>query len=420
MMDTDRHPCFSEDARQRFGRIHLPVAPHCNMQCNYCNRDFACVNEARPGVARAVLKPKQAAGYLDAVLAKNVQISVVGIAGPGDPFANAEETLKTLQHVRARHPEMLLCLATNGLELPPYVDALADLKLGHVTITVNSVNPEIGARIYAWARANRHMYRGIQAARVIWERQQEGIRRLKEKGIVVKINTVVIPGVNDSHVAEIAEKVSQLKADIMNCIPLYHVAGTPFADIEPPSGLKMQEIRSKAERYMPQMSHCQRCRADAAGLIGQATDQAVMALLREATSPRASVERPYVAVASREGIFVNQHLGETAALWIFGLQDGKAALVDRRPAPPPGGGSERWAAMAEILKDCNAVLAGGVGMTPQQALEKADIRVVVMEGMASEGVEAILAGHEVPKILLRRPGICGMGKGCRGTGTGCG
>jgi nitrogen fixation protein NifB len=76
---------------------------------------------------------------------------------------------------------------------------------------------------------------------------------------------------------------------------------------------------------MPQMSHCQRCRADAAGLIGQATDQAVMALLREATSPRASVERPYVAVASREGIFVNQHLGETAALvdlWFTGWESG--------------------------------------------------------------------------------------------------
>ncbi len=420
MMDTDRHPCFSEDARQRFGRIHLPVAPHCNMQCNYCNRDFSCVNEARPGVAGAVLTPGQAADYLDAVLAKTVQISVVGIAGPGDPFANAEETLETLQRVRARHPEMLLCLATNGLELPPYVDALADLKLGHVTITVNAVNPEIGARIYVWARANRHMYRGVQAARVIWERQQEGIRRLKEKGIVVKINTVVVPGVNDGHVAEIAEKASQLKADIMNCMPLYHVAGTPFADIAPLSKSKMQEIRSKAAPYMPQMVHCQRCRADAAGLIGEAPDQEVMALLREATSPRASVERPYVAVASREGIFVNQHLGETAALWIFGLQGGKAALMDRRAAPPSGGGPERWAAMAELLKDCNAVLAGGVGTTPQQALEKADIRVVVMEGMASEGVEAILAGREVPKILLRRPGTCGMGKGCRGTGTGCG
>jgi hypothetical protein len=76
--------------------------------------------------------------------------------------------------------------------------------------------------------------------------------------------------------------------------------------------------------------------------------------------------------------------------------------------------------MAEILKDCNRGPGRRCRHDASAGPEKADIRVVVMEGMASEGVEAILAGHEVPKILLRRPGICGMGKGCRGTGTGCG
>lgn len=419
MWDIDRHPCFSRDARHRFGRIHLPVAPRCNMQCNYCNRDFACVNESRPGVSGGVLKPKAAADYLDAVLARIGSISVVGIAGPGDPFANAPETLETLQLVRARHPEMLLCLATNGLDLPPYVGDLAELKLSHVTVTVNAVDPEIGGRIYAWARAERHMYRGRTAAEIIWERQREGIRRLKEKGVVVKVNTVVIPGINDAHVAEIAETVSRLKADIMNAIPLYHVNGTPFAGIAPPSAERMREVRAGAFPFMPQMAHCQRCRADAVGMLGAAADAELQALLVEAASP-AAAERPYVAVASREGIFVNQHLGETAGLWIFGLQGGKASLVERRNAPPAGGGTERWKAMTELLKDCRAVLAGGIGASPQQALEKADIRVVVMEGMANEGVEALLAGHEVPKILLKRAGVCGLGKGCSGTGLGCG
>ena len=36
----DRHPCYSLTGSHKFARIHLPVAPRCNIQCNYCNRKF--------------------------------------------------------------------------------------------------------------------------------------------------------------------------------------------------------------------------------------------------------------------------------------------------------------------------------------------------------------------------------------------
>jgi nitrogen fixation protein NifB len=419
-MNHENHPCFSEGAKHRFGRIHLPVAPKCNMQCNYCNRDFECVNESRPGVSSTILTPRQAADYLDTVLQKMQDIAVVGIAGPGDPFANASETLETLHLVRERHPEMMLCLATNGLELSRHVADLARLKISHVTVTVNAVDPEVGRSIYAWARVDRKMYRGVDAARIILEKQLEGIRELKKNGMVVKINTVIIPGINDGHVEEIAKCVSGMKADIFNCIPLYHVAGTPFASISSPSQDQMESIRERVKTYLPQMSHCSRCRADAAGLIGQPQNNEVLELLKEASRLKVTSEKPYVAVASMEGIFVNQHLGEATSLWIFGIRDGKTELLERRFAPSPGGGAERWNEMADLLDDCSAVLVSSVGQYPQIALERAGIRVVVMEGLASEGVEALLSGREIPKILLRAPGRCGMGKECTGTGMGCG
>ena len=230
-MNYHDHPCFSADARQRAGRIHLPVAPACNMQCNYCNRDFECVNESRPGVSSTILLPRQAADYLDCVLERIKNIAVVGIAGPGDPFANSRETLETLYLVRKRHPELMLCVATNGLAVADHVDDLAGLNVSHVTVTVNAVDPEIAKKIYAWARLKSKVYRGTEAARVIIENQQEAIRRLKANNIIVKINTVVIPGINDHHVVDIAKQMAALKADILNAIPMYHVAGTPFADI---------------------------------------------------------------------------------------------------------------------------------------------------------------------------------------------
>jgi nitrogen fixation protein NifB len=414
------HPCFSEGARHRIGRIHLPVASKCNMQCNYCNRDFECVNESRPGVTAAVLRPQQAADYFDAVLEKIKNISVVGIAGPGDPFANAYETIETLELVRARHPEIILCLATNGLALSKYIDDLVQLRLSHITITVNSVDSEVGRWIYSWARLDNKIYRGKNAADIILENQLKSIRKLKEKNITVKINTVVIPGINDSHIPEIAKLMSCMKVDIMNCMPLYHVAGTPFEGILPPSREKMQSIRKEAGAYIPQMGHCNRCRADAAGMIGEAQKDEVIELLKKASQVRVTAKKPYVAVASMEGLFVNQHLGEATSLWIFGLHDGKAELLERRFTPPSGGGSKRWTDLAGSISDCNAVLVGGIGSIPQEVLEHADIRVTVMEGLVSEGVEAVLAGREIPKVLLRSPGRCGIGQQCTGNGTGCG
>jgi len=50
LVDFDRHPCFNAALRRRYGRVHIPVAPDCNVQCGFCNRRYNCVNESRPGV----------------------------------------------------------------------------------------------------------------------------------------------------------------------------------------------------------------------------------------------------------------------------------------------------------------------------------------------------------------------------------
>lgn len=155
-MNIDDHPCFNKKAHHHFGRVHLPVAPRCNIQCKFCNRLFDCVNESRPGVTSAVLSPAQAMVYLEEVLRQKPNIRVVGIAGPGDPFANAAQTLETCRQVRAQYPEMILCVATNGLNLSPYLDELARLKVSHVTVTVNAVDPKsvpVFTPGYAWENA---------------------------------------------------------------------------------------------------------------------------------------------------------------------------------------------------------------------------------------------------------------------------
>lgn len=265
----EKHPCFNVEAKGHFGRVHLPVAPNCNVKCNFCNRKYDCVNESRPGVTSTVLSPDQSVTYIEKVLAKEPRISVAGIAGPGDPFANAEETMVTLRQVRKRFPELILCLASNGLNLTPHVDELAELGVSHVTVTVNAVDPEISAKVYSWVRDGKVVYRGLQAGQLLLERQLTALERLKEHNITVKINTIVIPGVNDHHVTAIAKKMKAMKVDLFNCMAMIPNAETPFAHLSEPGKREINKIRNQAERFLPQMRHCIRCRADAVGLLGE-------------------------------------------------------------------------------------------------------------------------------------------------------
>ncbi|MGO8673983.1 MAG: radical SAM protein [Capsulimonadaceae bacterium] len=412
------HPCFDIKARHLFGRIHLPVAPRCNVQCHYCNRKFDCANESRPGVTSAVLSPGQALHYLNAVLEKETRITVVGIAGPGDPFANPEETMETLRLVRRDHKDMLLCIASNGLGIGPYIDELAELQTSHVTITINAVDPEVGQRIYGYLRDQKIIYRGLQAAEILLKRQQEAVLRLKEHGITVKVNSIIIPGINDTHIPAVAQTVAGWGADIMNCIPLFPTAGTLFANLPEPDGKMTVRTRLMARESLPQMTHCTRCRADAVGMLGASRTEEFRPLLEESAKLplRPGDDRPFVAVASLEGALVNQHLGEAEQFRIFDETGGEYRLVESRTAPPPGCGDDRWLALARLLLDCRAVLISAVGGRPREVLEGHGIRVIEMAGMITDGLDVVYKGADPRPLQKRHGGGCTGGRG----GSGCG
>ncbi len=424
-MNLENHPCFNVKAHKSFGRVHIPVAPRCNIQCKFCNRKFDCVNESRPGVTSGILTPQQAMVYLEDVFKIKKNISVVGIAGPGDPFANPDETLDTLALVRKQYPETILCVATNGLNLTPYLDDLAELDVSHVTVTVNAVDPLIGAQIYSWVRYNNRIMRSDTGAKILLENQLTAIQGLKDRGITVKINSIIIPGINDDHIEAVAEKMSAFDVDILNCVPYYPNKGSAFEHMAEPAKEQVDAIRTKAGKHVKQMRHCTRCRADAVGLLGETPDLSLMNKLQSCEQlpsngigQRPDMTRPNIAVASMEGVLVNQHLGEASKLLIYGKQGGNITLLEARSMPPKGGGDDRWKQVAHILSDCGTLLVNGLGESPKQALSREGLSIFEIEGLIDDALQNAFDGNDLRHMVKRQVTACGAG--CGGGGGGCG
>jgi nitrogen fixation protein NifB len=264
------HPCFSENACHLFGRIHLPVAPNCNIQCNYCVRKFDCVNESRPGVTSKVLTPQEALERVREVLEKVHYIKVVAVAGPGEPLFN-EETFETFRLVKAEYPHMMRCLSTNGLLLPERIDEIEELDIGTVTVTLNTVDPAIGKDIYSFVNYHGKRYKGEEGAEILLKNQLEGIREAVKRKILIKVNTVLIPTVNDEHIVEVAKKIAEMGVYMHNIIPL--IPQYKFAHITPPTQQEKEAIQDKCREYVKEMTHCRHCRADAIGRLGKDIQQ---------------------------------------------------------------------------------------------------------------------------------------------------
>ncbi|ABK16705.1 NifB/NifX family molybdenum-iron cluster-binding protein [Syntrophobacter fumaroxidans] len=419
-LDLSRHPCFNAAVKGSYGRVHLPVAARCNIRCNYCNRKYDCVDESRPGVTSALLSPTLACRYLERVLEREPRIAVAGIAGPGDPFAEPGKTLQVMRSLRERFPRLLLCLSTNGLGIGDHLDGIVKIGISHVTITVNAVDPGVGMKIYSWVRDGKVIYRGLKGAQLLLERQLNAIEGLKRRGVTVKVNTIVVPSINDGHVEAVARRMGELGVDVLNCMPMHPNKDTPFEHIAEPGREMIEEIRATAGKYLPQMRHCARCRADAVGLLGEDRGEGARESLTECAGlPAGSVERPYVAVATMEGLLVNQHLGEAHRFQIWSRAGDGYRCVEERAAPEPGGGIQRWTRLAEMLGDCRAVLVAGIGDNPAVVLREAGVQPIELNGFIEPALDAVFSGHGLKEFKARRRGGCSNGFGCLGSGEGC-
>lgn len=426
------HPCYSEEAHHYFARMHVAVAPACNIQCNYCNRKYDCANESRPGVVSEVLKPAEAVKKVLVVAGEIPQMSVVGIAGPGDPLANPEKTFSTFTGIAAEAPDIKLCLSTNGLTLLDHVDQIQALNVDHVTITINAVDPQVAQHIYSWVYFNGKRYKGIEAAEILLERQMKGLEALKERGILCKVNSVLIPGINDQHLKEVSRVVKEKGAFLHNIMPLIVAPGTVFEKqgVRNPEADELSQLQDNcSENNMKMMRHCRQCRADAVGLLGEDrsdefTKDAFLAKehrydaeyrkkfhaelktkidakrarkLKREREKKEAQSSAYVirfAVASRGNGKVNLHFGHAKEFMIYEVMNGQIRFVGIRKVQAFCKGTatcdddktDILQEIANTIKDCQMVLCSGIGEGPKDYLKELGVIPIVEKGDIEESI----------------------------------
>jgi len=180
------------DRLQRpLGSLRVSVTDRCNLRCRYCMPE-----------QEYVWLPKQSILTFEEItrlvgIFTSLGVDKVRLTG-GEPLLRHD--LPTLTAMLARNPDVRdLALTTNGVLLAKHAASLKQAGLGRVTVSLDTLRPD---RMRELARTDRH-------ADVV-----EGIAAARGAGFPLKLNTVVIRGVNEDELVDLIEFARAHKAEV--------------------------------------------------------------------------------------------------------------------------------------------------------------------------------------------------------------
>lgn len=103
-----------------------------------------------------------------------------------------------------------------------------------------------------------------------------------------------------------------------------------------------------------------------------------------------------VAVASTDGVSVNEHFGKAGKFLIYELLPSGPRFVEERPCEAYSGNdpeqhtfdAEKFKRVAGLLRDCRRVYVTRIGQRPAEELALLDIRPVVGAGPIKQLLQA--------------------------------
>jgi GTP 3',8-cyclase len=202
--------------------LRLSVTDRCNLRCEYCMPEDDYVWLPREDV----LHFEETSALVDVFLSLGVdKIRLTG----GEPLLRRD--LSELVRMIASKPGLKdLALTTNGVLLAAQADALKAAGLGRITVSLDTLHPE---RFVKLTRFNQleAVHAGIASARRVFGR--------------LKIDTVVIRGVNDDELVSLIEYGRSVNGEV-RFIEYMDVGGASrWADERVVSRREMMEILAR-------------------------------------------------------------------------------------------------------------------------------------------------------------------------------
>ncbi len=203
--------------------LRVSVTERCNFRCQYCmpEKPFSW-------------KPKEnLLSYEDLFLfiktAIDEGIKKVRITG-GEPLLR-EELDKFIKMIFDYKSDIDLALTTNGFLLPQAAKRLKEAGLKRVNISLDSLDPAT-----AWKIAGKDVLGDVL----------KGIDAAREAGLKIKINTVLMKGINDNEIIDLLEycKKNDLTIRFIEFMDNHHAS-----DLQGVSADEIKEIISKKYIY---------------------------------------------------------------------------------------------------------------------------------------------------------------------------
>ena len=167
--------------------LRISVTDRCNFRCTYC-MPAELFGERYHFLPRAELLTYEEIARLTAIFV-GLGVSKVRVTG-GEPLVRQDvDTLVGMLHRTAGVKD--LTLTTNGVLLPEQAERLKAAGLDRVTVSLDSLDPEVFGEMNGRGTRPEAVLAGIDAA------ERAGLHP-------IKVNTVVERGVNDHTVVDIA------------------------------------------------------------------------------------------------------------------------------------------------------------------------------------------------------------------------
>jgi len=211
------------------------------------------------------MRPAEAYERLIEEIRIRPRLKIAAISGPGEPLANPE-SFDVMRMIRQHEMSLKLCISTNGILVANRLEDLIHLDVETISVSISTTNPATAQRIYDWAFIDGRSMGGREMGEEIVKRQLQGIEHAVNSGIRVKVNTILIPTVNETEMVEISQTLSSLGVSIQNIVPLIPCAD--MVELQKPSRLMIMQTRNMASRHLRQFNHCYQCRSDVVGIPG--------------------------------------------------------------------------------------------------------------------------------------------------------